>query len=388
MTTYKICYALYDQAYEVRIGYYWTWKDKDLLEDSLIKFYKSISESVPMNANTIKPGDIRSGYKEFEGEHVIYRFYNGGSDRVGRPNRCVILTAWLKRIEGQTGGAPALSEGEVNKILQLPTFKKLEETAFAQAIPIPVPWILSEQFPSEAEVLKDRNDLLVKEKKESEERLQREIQELKQVNSEFAGKKIELESEIAGLRSNNSSLEEDNKKYVNRIKELRNEKEALRHLSAATQAVKPTSFPMAQINSAGSTTNTCVNRVKFAGLIPENPRHIKEIEKPVPVSYKIEIFDVSNQLRKPIHTSYITAPDENGNATLKDGIPAKLLIEQKIEVRLILQTINEEDHVDKGTSWIAFFLSYFGIPDGKSIKPEDEYIVLCPVKLTWDKKVK
>jgi len=365
MTTYTVRYALYDQAYDVGGGYYWTWKDKNLTKDSLIRFYNSISGSVPMNANAIRSDEIRSGHREFEGQYVIYRYYNGGRDRGGRPNRCVVLTAWLQNIEGQTGGIPALSEDEVNKILQLPTFKKLENTTYAQLIPIPAPWVLSEQFPSEAEVLQNKYDLLVEQKTESENRLRSEIEGLKQT-------KKNLESNLAGLQSEISSLKTENDRLKSSIVGLQSKNSSLTNVNnkLEIEIVKLTK----EITSLSRSVTYC----KFVGWIPPKQLIVENFQ-PVDVSYEIEIYNASESHLTPLRILKISAIDEYGNATLEKEIAAESLMKHKIEIKLV-RRIPQYDYqgvVKKWKLWL-WFIPYLGEVIEPMTSPKGTQFLLIP----------
>jgi len=161
MTQYKIHYALFDQAYDAGGGFYWTWHAENLPRDMLLRFYENIREDIPQEVNKFTPDTPPHGsHTEFEDYIVVYRFYNGNRDRVGRPNRYIILTAWLKKIEEDES---EFTNENCQEIFNLPKFTKLSDLKFAQRIPIPEPWNLCEMFPSEEDILRKEKDILQKE---------------------------------------------------------------------------------------------------------------------------------------------------------------------------------------------------------------------------------
>jgi hypothetical protein len=93
----QLRYALYERT---QAGYGWTWRAESLSDALLDDFRYRIA--VPDDSNSIRPEQLRGGICRFDGvmdgavqEHVVlYRFFDGGSD-AGRPNRVVMLTAWI-----------------------------------------------------------------------------------------------------------------------------------------------------------------------------------------------------------------------------------------------------------------------------------------------------
>jgi hypothetical protein len=230
---YKLHYALFDQSYDNGgNGFHWTWFDeKCLSKEMLQKFYSDFGkEHLPRSMNKLessnhwelKPDDIWGGIVRFESDWiVIYRYYNGGKDKQGRPGRFVLLTAWLKkagttntpviynnddelskfcyqnfvekksphvkveRINGEFKTRDSSSTDEIrkgdepdfSKILKLPIFEKLSEIKFAEQIPIPSPaWDLNDLFPSEIELSQQE----IKQLQQEIELSQQEIKQLQQ----------------------------------------------------------------------------------------------------------------------------------------------------------------------------------------------------------------
>jgi FtsZ-binding cell division protein ZapB len=221
---YKLHYALHDQSHDNDgNGFHWTWFDeKCVSREMLEKFYSDFGKEhwpVPQDksksdSRELKPDDIWGGIVQFDHDWiVIYRYYNGGKDKQNRPNRFVLLTAWLKKIHstdisviynndelskfcyqnfvkkrlqhvkielidgkfetGDYSSTDEIWEGEdpdFSMILKLPIFEKLSEIKFAEQIPIPPPsWDLSDLFPLEIEQLQQQNEQLQRQNEQLQE---------------------------------------------------------------------------------------------------------------------------------------------------------------------------------------------------------------------------
>jgi hypothetical protein len=103
----QIYYALFDQATDVGNGNYWTWVNGELSHELLTRFYNEFAvkhlapEPNKLGKNVFWGGVVHLAAEELEtcGWVVLYREFDGGYDRQNRPNRFVILTAWIRTNE-------------------------------------------------------------------------------------------------------------------------------------------------------------------------------------------------------------------------------------------------------------------------------------------------
>jgi hypothetical protein len=137
----QIHYALFDQATDVGGGNYWTWADGELPHELLSRFYKEFAVKhlapEPNNLGSgIWGGIVHLAAESMEkcGWLVLYREFDGGHDRQNRPNRFVILTAWIRTDEVYENLEPVFN----NK-----TF--LHVSANSKELPVPPPASLSEE---------------------------------------------------------------------------------------------------------------------------------------------------------------------------------------------------------------------------------------------------
>jgi hypothetical protein len=86
----QIHYALYER---LTGGYGWSWHSNELPKPLRNDFFHRIT--LPNDSNTIELDDLRGGIYRFDKWTILYRFFNGGKDEGGRPNRIVMLTAWI-----------------------------------------------------------------------------------------------------------------------------------------------------------------------------------------------------------------------------------------------------------------------------------------------------
>ena len=98
----RIHYALFDPATDTGGGNYWTWADKALSKQLLSRFYSEfVSQHLAPEPNKLGRvlwgGIVHLAAESPEkcGWLVLYREFDGGCDRQSRPNRFVILTAWI-----------------------------------------------------------------------------------------------------------------------------------------------------------------------------------------------------------------------------------------------------------------------------------------------------
>ncbi|MDR3197724.1 MAG: hypothetical protein LBU34_07625 [Planctomycetaceae bacterium] len=131
----QIHYALFDQATDMGGGNYWTWADKELPHELLTRFYNDFAVKHLAPEPNKLGGELWGGVVHLAAESmekcgwlVLYREFDGGHDRQNRPNRFVLLTAWIRA-------------GEVYKNL-VPVFNN--ETfqyvsAHSRELPVPLP---------------------------------------------------------------------------------------------------------------------------------------------------------------------------------------------------------------------------------------------------------
>jgi hypothetical protein len=102
-TPIRIHYALYDSDTAnsktisgVPYTVFWTWWS-DELAGSPLHIYQMCNElygKLPQNG-----GKVWGGFLRYENYTVLYRFFDAGSYKDGRPEHYVILTAWIKTAE-------------------------------------------------------------------------------------------------------------------------------------------------------------------------------------------------------------------------------------------------------------------------------------------------
>ncbi|MDR2440627.1 MAG: hypothetical protein LBE12_14795 [Planctomycetaceae bacterium] len=136
----KIHYALFDQAIDMGGGNYWTWSDEELPHELLTHFYndfavKHLAPEPNKLGDELWGGIVHIAAESLEkcGWLVLYREFDGGHDRQNRPNRFVILTAWIRANEVYENLEPFFN----NK-----TFQYI--SAHNQELPVPQPAMLSE----------------------------------------------------------------------------------------------------------------------------------------------------------------------------------------------------------------------------------------------------
>ncbi|MDR2755009.1 MAG: hypothetical protein LBC20_04825 [Planctomycetaceae bacterium] len=137
----KIRYALFDQATDMGGGNYWTWADKELSHKLLTRFYNefAVKHLVPEPnklGDELWGGVIHLAAESMEkcGWLILYREFDGGHDQQNRPNRFVILTAWIRTNEVYENLEP---------IFHNETFQYI--SANSKKLPIPSPALLSEE---------------------------------------------------------------------------------------------------------------------------------------------------------------------------------------------------------------------------------------------------
>jgi hypothetical protein len=89
--------ALYDPSHVNPEGTYWTWRHKAVPLAVLDGFYYEFAaKRRPDSPNSLAPSDLNGGLIRVSKDWTaVYRFLNGGRDTRGRPERFVLLSAWL-----------------------------------------------------------------------------------------------------------------------------------------------------------------------------------------------------------------------------------------------------------------------------------------------------
>jgi uncharacterized protein YneF (UPF0154 family) len=105
----------------------------------LNKFYSDFAaKHLPEKPNDLTDTDLWGGAVTFDGHLVLYRCFNGGYDRFRRPQRGVIITAWLKSAD--------VVGADLSQIFDNDVFRFTQE--HAQKIPVPQPEKLMEEIKS------------------------------------------------------------------------------------------------------------------------------------------------------------------------------------------------------------------------------------------------
>lgn len=135
----KVYYALYDQSYDNN-AQYWTWFPEEISKQmrDAIASKSGAFQMRPKHPNRLEQSDIVGGIINYQDQWcVVYRFFNGGNDPQGRPERCVLATAWVKTEEAQ--------EQNLYDLLFSPVFLKVQKEALTQC-PVPAPQSLVEDY--------------------------------------------------------------------------------------------------------------------------------------------------------------------------------------------------------------------------------------------------
>ena len=135
----KVYYALYDQSYDNN-AQYWTWFPEEITQQmrDAIASKAGAFQMRPKHPNRLETPDVVGGIINFEDQWcVVYRFFNGGNDPQGRPDRCVMATAWVKAEEAQGQN--------LYDLLFCPVFQNVQKDALTQC-PVPAPQKLIENY--------------------------------------------------------------------------------------------------------------------------------------------------------------------------------------------------------------------------------------------------
>jgi hypothetical protein len=134
----QLFYAIYDPAISVE-GNYWTWFADEINKADRECFYGTFAvNNLPSNPNDLQTSDLWGGIVRLPNSDwtVVYRFFNGGYDKLDRPGRYVIMTAWVKTID--TIGK------DLSPIFNSLVFNNISE--HSKEIPVPEPNFLTEDF--------------------------------------------------------------------------------------------------------------------------------------------------------------------------------------------------------------------------------------------------
>lgn len=135
----KVYYALYDQSYDNN-AQYWTWFPEEISQTmrDAIASKSGAFQMRPKHPNRLETPDVVGGIINYEEQWcVVYRFFNGGNDPQGRPDRCVLATAWVKTEEAQGQN--------LYDLLFCPVFQNVQKEALTQC-PVPAPQKLIENY--------------------------------------------------------------------------------------------------------------------------------------------------------------------------------------------------------------------------------------------------
>ena len=135
----KVYYALYDQSYDNN-AQYWTWFPKEIDQQmrDAIASKSGAFQMRPKHPNRLETSDVVGGIINYEDQWcIVYRFFNGGNDPQGRPDRCVLATAWVKTEEAQGQN--------LYDLLFCPVFLNVQKDALTQC-PVPAPQKLVENY--------------------------------------------------------------------------------------------------------------------------------------------------------------------------------------------------------------------------------------------------
>lgn len=133
----KVYYALYDQSYDNN-AQYWTWFPGEITQKmrDAIASKSGAFQMRPKRPNLLTEPDIVGGIINYQDQWcVVYRYFNGGNDPQGRPDRCVLATAWVRTEEAQGQNLYAL--------LSCPVFLNVQKLALYQC-PVQAPKALEE----------------------------------------------------------------------------------------------------------------------------------------------------------------------------------------------------------------------------------------------------
>jgi len=132
----KLYYALYDQSAPVD-GDYWNWWAVPEIRHLLNRIYGDVAvKHLPPKPNDLHDDDLWGGAVCLADWTVVYRYFNGGWDNIGRPGRAVLMTAWIP-----AGDAKGF---DLTPILTSKAFRHVAE--HAKSIPVPPPPSLQEEW--------------------------------------------------------------------------------------------------------------------------------------------------------------------------------------------------------------------------------------------------
>lgn len=128
----KYCLAAYDLGHRSSSGFYWVFHHPSLSAITLSKAYDAVRESgLPDKPNDWPPDFLKAGFGRLDDRwFLLYRCYNGGYDEHGRPQRWVVLCAFLR--------ADELMNRDPTKLLSYGAFAEWSRTPVPLPLPIPI----------------------------------------------------------------------------------------------------------------------------------------------------------------------------------------------------------------------------------------------------------
>ena len=120
-------YALFDHDSEGG----WAWFDESATTCEMLRqFYVEYAfQHRHPSPNDLTADDLWGGLVKFDDWIVVYRYFNGGNQKIGRPQRFVILTAWIKNTDAIGGSVDLL------QVLNSDAFQFVAEHAKKNPVP-------------------------------------------------------------------------------------------------------------------------------------------------------------------------------------------------------------------------------------------------------------
>ncbi len=242
----KIHYALFDPATDTGGGNYWTWGDMELPKQLLSRFYsefasKHLAPEPNKLGHRLWGGIVHLAAESSEkcGWLVLYREFDGEYDRQGRPNRFVILTAWIRAEDMYEDVVPVFSNktfqyvSQHSRELPVPSPPSLSDstgealiwTEFKNFVPFVNPrWdshLQIEDKPSGMDITESESFTKELEERFKEEREDKRIK-LQQANELMCAKEEHWKEQEHKLRLQMTNLKEMIRNKNSEIKSLKN----------------------------------------------------------------------------------------------------------------------------------------------------------------------
>ncbi|HMO83411.1 MAG TPA: hypothetical protein PKC18_00675 [Lacipirellulaceae bacterium] len=114
----QLLFALYDPGAAARNGSHWTWHSSSLPMSLLDRVFYEANEQRPEAPSALTTENVWGGVARIDDAYVaVYRFADGGRDRLGRPGRWVLVVAFV-RISDAIGK-------DLLPLLNLPEFERI-----------------------------------------------------------------------------------------------------------------------------------------------------------------------------------------------------------------------------------------------------------------------